>query len=132
MSNGSEMVSAEIQIGNLSRADGAVHVAVFRDEASFKAERSSCYEEVITVSSRSPIRLRLPELPAGKYAIAAFHDQNGNGKLDKNWMGIPQEPYALSNNVSAKWKAPTFEDVAVEINSDNQQISLKLMSWDER
>lgn len=132
MSNVSELVTAEIRIENLSRAEGAVFVAVFPDEASFKAERSSVYEEVIPVRSRNPIELRLPDLPAGKYAIAAFHDQNNNGKLDKNWMGIPKEPYAFSNNVSSKWKAPTFEDIAVEINSTDQMFSLKLMNWDER
>ena len=38
-------------------------------------------------------------LGPGRYAAIALHDENGNGKLDKNFLGIPTEPYGFSNNV---------------------------------
>src|SRR3954465_4244362 len=41
----------------------------------------------------------LTNLDPGKYAIILFHDENGNGKLDKNALGVPTEPYGFSNNV---------------------------------
>ena len=39
------------------------------------------------------------DIPPGTYAIAVFHDENANGKLDKNFLGIPCEGYGASNNV---------------------------------
>ena len=41
----------------------------------------------------------LTNLDPGQYAIILFHDENGNGKLDSNALGVPTEPYGLSNNV---------------------------------
>jgi uncharacterized protein (DUF2141 family) len=40
-------------------------------------------------------------LPAGDYAFAVYHDANGNGKLDRNGVGMPTEDYAFSNNAWA-------------------------------
>ena len=37
-------------------------------------------------------------LPAGDYGVKAFHDVNGNGRMDTNPFGMPIEPYAFSNN----------------------------------
>lgn len=37
-------------------------------------------------------------LPAGDYGVKAFHDVNGNGRMDANPFGMPTEPYAFSNN----------------------------------
>jgi uncharacterized protein (DUF2141 family) len=41
----------------------------------------------------------LTNLDPGQYAIILFHDENGNGKLDRNALGVPTEPYGFSNNV---------------------------------
>jgi len=40
----------------------------------------------------------LTNLDPGQYTIILFHDENGNGKLDKNALGVPTEPYGFSNN----------------------------------
>jgi len=38
------------------------------------------------------------DVPAGKYAIAAFQDENAEGKLSKNMFGVPKEPRGFSKN----------------------------------
>ena len=48
------------------------------------------------------------DLPPGEYAIKAFQDLNGNGKLDTNWIGIPSEPYGFSNDVMGVMGPPSF------------------------
>ena len=53
-------------------------------------------------------------LPPGRYAIKAFHDVNGDGKMGSNPFGMPTEPFAFSNNAHgvmgpAKWDAAAFE-----------------------
>jgi uncharacterized protein (DUF2141 family) len=49
-------------------------------------------------------------LEPGRYAAVAFHDENGNGKLDRNLLGIPAEPYGFSNNVNGFLSPPSFDD----------------------
>lgn len=53
-------------------------------------------------------------LAAGRYAVLAFHDVNGNGELDQNFMGIPREPLGFSNGYWGKG-APVFAAAAVEV-----------------
>jgi uncharacterized protein (DUF2141 family) len=52
-------------------------------------------------------------LPAGDYAVKAFHDVNGDGEMNTNPFGMPVEPYAFSNNAvgnmgPARWSAARF------------------------
>lgn len=57
------------------------------------------------------------ELPEGTYALAFFQDLNGNGKLDKNMIGYPKEPFAFSNNAPANFGPPKWRDAVFKIES---------------
>lgn len=52
-------------------------------------------------------------LPKGEYALAAFHDQNANFKMDK-FLGISREPTAFSNGVKACFALPNYQKVAFD------------------
>lgn len=54
-------------------------------------------------------------LEPGEYAIKAFHDLNGNGMLDTNLMGIPNEPFAFSNNAAGSFGPASFEQAKFEV-----------------
>jgi uncharacterized protein (DUF2141 family) len=58
------------------------------------------------------------DLPPGEYAAVAFQDVNGNGKLDKNFLGIPREPYGFSNSARGSAGPPKFSAAAVTLNPD--------------
>ena len=53
-------------------------------------------------------------IPAGDYAVTLFHDENGNGKFDRNWLGLPKEGYAFSNNVRPVFSPPSFKAAAFD------------------
>jgi len=44
-------------------------------------------------------RCDFEDIPPGTYALVVIHDENMNGKLDTNWVGIPKEGYGFSNDV---------------------------------
>ena len=50
----------------------------------------------------------------GEYAISAFHDANANGKLDKNFIGIPVEGFCASRDARARFGPPSFDDARFE------------------
>jgi uncharacterized protein (DUF2141 family) len=56
--------------------------------------------------------LAFPGLSAGRYAVSCFHDENGNGKMDTNFLGIPKEGYGSSNDAKANMGPPKFADAA--------------------
>lgn len=49
------------------------------------------------------------DVPEGQYSVRIFHDENNNRKMDTNFMGIPKEGWAMSNNVKANFGPPNFE-----------------------
>lgn len=54
---------------------------------------------IYTVPARAPTTRTCIVLPgAGRYAIAVYHDRNGNGRIDRNFLGLPTEDGGLSNN----------------------------------
>ena len=57
------------------------------------------------------------ELPEGHYAITAYHDINSNKILDKTFIGLPNEPYGLSNNFRPTISVPTFDDCKVKVEN---------------
>ena len=58
------------------------------------------------------------DLPAGRYALVAVHDANGNGKLDRNLVGLPTEAYGFSNGAMGMASAPSFDKAAVDLAAD--------------
>jgi len=60
------------------------------------------------------VELRVRNVKPGSYAIAVFHDVNGNGKLDRSFIGLPNEPYGFSNDVGRRGP-PNFEAARIVV-----------------
>lgn len=71
------------------------------------------------------IQAQFNGLKPGKYAVAVYHDENNNGDLDTNLVGIPNEAYGFSNNASGLFGPPAFEDAGFEI-WDNQPLIIEI------
>jgi uncharacterized protein (DUF2141 family) len=66
----------------------------------------------------------------GVYAVQAFHDENGNLDLDRNFLGMPQEGMGFSNNAPMRFGPPRFEDAAIEIDAGGAATRLRLRYFD--
>jgi len=69
------------------------------------------------------------ELTAGEWAVALTQDLNNNDKLDKNFLGIPTEPFAFSNNIKPRFAAPTFQECKFMVAGPGQVINIT--SWND-
>lgn len=65
-------------------------------------------------------------LPAGRYAVKSFADENGNAKLDTNLLGLPTERYGFSNNARGRMGPPTFDAAAVQLDGGSTSITVQL------
>jgi uncharacterized protein (DUF2141 family) len=72
------------------------------------------------------IRCDFEDIPTGTYALAVIHDENMNGKLDTNLLGVPKEGYGFSNDVKAVRGAPTFSDASFRYDGQNLNFTLSL------
>ena len=65
------------------------------------------------------IQFVFADLPPGRFAVAVYHDENGNDELDRNLIGIPKEGYAFSERARGFAGPPSFDAAAVELANDN-------------
>jgi uncharacterized protein (DUF2141 family) len=67
------------------------------------------------------------ELEPGEYAISVHHDDNDNGKMDTNFIGIPKEPIGLSNGAVAKFGPPKYKNAVFTLGKDGVKMPIKLL-----
>jgi len=66
-------------------------------------------------------------VPLGTYAVTVYHDVNDNQKLDTNWIGIPKEPVAISNNAKGRLGPPKWKDASFELREATQELTVNLV-----
>jgi uncharacterized protein (DUF2141 family) len=64
----------------------------------------------------------------GIYAIVAFHDENGDGEFNENWLGLPKEGFGFSDNPGTL-KKPAFNDAKFNVGQPEVQVTIKLNYW---
>jgi len=69
---------------------------------------------------------KLSDIPYGDYGIAALHDENKNGKMDKNLLGMPLEPYGFSNNQRVNFGPPKWEKAKFAVKNSTTEISIEV------
>jgi uncharacterized protein (DUF2141 family) len=71
------------------------------------------------------VELRIRNVKPGTYAIAVFHDVNGNGKLDRSFIGLPNEPYGFSNDVGRRGP-PNFEAARILVKEPTTTVVIPI------
>ena len=65
-------------------------------------------------------------VPAGTYAVACFHDENGNGKLDRGLLGIPKEGTVASNQAKGFMGPPSFDKAKFSFAGSATDLPLRM------
>jgi len=89
--------------------DGQIMVALYADGQNFNDEAKPFRDAKVRVSGPET-SVVFNNLPVGEYAFKIYHDENGNGELDTDMLGIPSEAYIFSNNASDPFSAPAWEE----------------------
>lgn len=111
---------------NLKNKKGKILIAVYNKPGDFAKKNKSYTAKSITVNGENTAAVVFENLPAGVYAIAAFLDENENGKLDTNFLGIPNEQYGFSNNARPLMRAATFNEAAFTVTQQDNNLEIKL------
>lgn len=96
----------------------AVRVTIYDSEEAFLDTPFAKREG--TINERGLAIVPLDDLKPGVYALAAYLDENGDGKLNRGKiLGLPKEPVAFSNGVVPKLSRPSFDDTKVSVDEDS-------------
>lgn len=116
----------QVDIHNISSHDGVVFVALFKPGRGFPEGKPMEGRKI--EASASSIQTTFSVEP-GNYALALFHDMNSNGKMDKNMLGIPKEPYGFSNDFRPKFFVPKFSDCQFSVGEGGKTVLINMESF---
>lgn len=115
-----------VKVTELRSNDGNVHFALHATPESFPDSEGRSAGTHVPARSLEAGAV-FTGLKAGRYAVAVYHDENGNGKFDQGFLGIPLEGYGFSNGAMAIFSAPCFNDAAIELDGEITEITIPMI-----
>jgi uncharacterized protein (DUF2141 family) len=112
-----------VTVEHISSTEGSINVDVFNSEKTFlKTPFLSKSRDANT----GEMLFEFDGVPNGEYTISIYHDENANGELDKNFMGIPNEPYGVSKEGKSMFGPPSYKEALFAIENNNISLSIAL------
>jgi uncharacterized protein (DUF2141 family) len=121
----SPLASLDLGVAGLRSDKGMVRACVTTDRAHFPACDKDPKARHLSVAAGGGAALRFDDLPSGAYAVAIFHDENGNGRVDTRF-GIPTEGVGFSNNPRLLFGPPSFAAASIALTDRPVDQTVKL------
>ncbi len=111
-----------------AKAHGPLAYLVFDSPHGFPANAGKAIRGgFIPCRGGETVHVDAGDLPPGHYAVSVYLDENQNGKLDLNFIGIPKEPVGASNNPEPGLGPPRFKDCTFDMGNADRTLQIKLV-----
>jgi len=116
-----------VKILDIRNSTGAVACARFESTEGFPTEFLHFATHIMVMKVRNTqARCDFEDIAPGTYALAVIHDENMNGKLDANGLGIPTEGYGFSNDATASLGTPPFSAASFAYDGRHLDLTISL------
>jgi uncharacterized protein (DUF2141 family) len=113
-----------VEIGGFRNDKGQVVCSIYSSADGFPKIGDKAVTIVKSPITNGHAVCEFPGLKPGTYAVSVFHDENSNGKLDTNFMGMPREGVGASNNAKGHFGPPKFD--AAKFSFSGGRLELKI------
>lgn len=118
-------VSLTVRVVGAESSSGWIAVAIYGSPETFADRREPVAAVRLPVEERGA-SWRVPVLRPGRYAVAAFHDRDADGELDRSAVGAPTERYGFSNDARGRFGPPSFDAAAVRLDGGLAELTITL------
>lgn len=115
-----------VNISNITVKQGNVNVALYNEAKDFPEGLGRLQGQELN-PSKDKLNIIFKELPPGRYALSVMQDYNGNGMLDRNFFGIPTEPYGFSQREKGETGKPSFEQASFALDKESKTLDIELV-----
>ena len=115
----------QIEISGLKNNSGNIKLSMFNSESGYPEDGGRAFKIAKAEIKDKKAIIVFRDIPYGKYAIAFFHDENDNDKIDFHFFGMPKEAYGASNDAKGFMGPPSFEDAAFSFDQNNTRVIMK-------
>lgn len=121
-----EPVTLTLKVAGFRSEAGTARMAVFTGPEGFPADHGQAAHTWVGKILLGQVQLSLPEMAPGAYAIAVIHDENDNGKLDTNLLGVPAEGFGVSNDPAPGMGPPAFDQARFDLDPDDPVVEIEM------
>jgi uncharacterized protein (DUF2141 family) len=121
--------SLSVTINGLKNQRGQVCLSLFSGGRGFPTSSDRAVAARCVKLENAPVTVKFENLKSGNYAIAAYHDANNDGVLNRNLLGIPTEQFGFSQNPKILTGPPKFGDCAVLVAGPQTNIQIQLLNF---
>ncbi len=114
-----------VSVNGLRSADGVVRLALYDRPELFPEKGKGL--KVVVPARQGEVEAVFDGLKPGRYALALYHDEDGDDKFDRGFLGIPLEGYGFSNDARPFFSPPPFDKAAIEIGENGATISVRMV-----
>ncbi len=115
-----------IEVEGIRNSNGLIGISIYNSPHGFPNDLAKAIKTEFVTIKDNKAKIAINNLSEGYYAISVFHDENGNRKIESNWIGLPKEGVGVSNNVKASFGPPKFNDAKFMLNRSEQIITISL------
>ncbi len=115
-----------VEITGFRNSSGKAGILLFSGEKGFPADRRQALGSRFAAIEGNVCRVRLEKIPYGSYAVSAFHDENGDGVLQKGLFGVPREGVGASRNPGMRFGPPRFRDALFTLDSPERRLAITI------
>lgn len=115
-----------VTVKNVRQAKGTITADLHGDDPQAFLKKGKKLMRIRVPAKLGSVEMCLPAPHPGVFAIALYQDVNANGKFDKNFLGLPKEPYGISNNPRLLLAPPKHKDAAFNVGSEGTTIEIIL------
>lgn len=118
--------SITVEVNGLRSNAGEVRVNLYDSKDGFPSEPEKAVMTLVSKIDNNRAKVVFKDIHIGNYAISVLHDENGNGKMDLNWLMVPKEGIGASNNPNFSIGPPDFNDAKFKLSSEEMNILIKV------
>ncbi len=119
------MAKLVIRVGDLRNHKGQLIFGVFRSADGFPTDSRRAVNWQVRNTASDTVTFTC-ELPPGRYGASVLHDENGNGRMDRNAAGIPKEGYGVTNNPKPRFRAATFRESEFDLPAEGRTLFISI------
>lgn len=120
------VVSSEVL--NIRNDHGVIDCKLYSSKDGFPSEAIKAYQHIrVRISDKKKAVCGFSNVVPGAYAISVFHDENENGKLDTNFLGIPNEGVGSSNDAKGFMGPPSFDKAMFQVGEGGVTVQIHLV-----
>jgi uncharacterized protein (DUF2141 family) len=122
----------EARAANLRDSKGSLRCVLFNSAEGFPRDDDKAVASASAKVADRQASCVFANVAAGSYAIAVLHDENDNGKMDYNFLGMPREGYGFSNDPHVVFSAPSFKSARFAYSGGKLVVPIRLHYWGGR